>query len=202
MRLRVAACILIGIGPAAADPAFDPAATTWFGADLEVLPHGSLSTSTGPRTDASAATAYALGGTLEYLANRWLSVAFMPRYLIDIGPADAVSGASGQSAPTGSELDLRARIAVRTEPSSRLRVYAYAAPGFAIGFEPSGVMTLHPHGAIIGVGAGAAYATSDRSALTFDLGYQWGFQSYDAPGGSVTDRTSYLHVAIGLAHAY
>jgi hypothetical protein len=202
MRIWYVASCLVFVGTASAEPTFDPAATTWLGADLEILPHGSLKTSSGPTTNASAATAYALGGTLEYLANPWLSVAFMPRYLIDIGPADAVSGASGQSAPTGSELDLRMRVAVRTEPTPRLRLYGYASPGFAYGFEPSGVMTLHPHGAIIGIGGGAAYATSMRSALTFDIGYQWGFQSYDAPGGSVTDRTSYMHVAIGIAHGY
>ena len=194
--------MLVAVGPAAASPEFDPTATTWLGGDLEILPHGSLKTSTGVRTEASAMTAYALGGTLEYFASSWLSVAFQPRYLIDIGPADAVSGASAASPPTGSELDLRMRVAARAEPTPRLRVYAYASPGFAIGFEPSGVMTLHPHGAIVGVGGGAAYATNMRSALTIDIGYQWGFQSYDAPGGSVTDRTSYLHVAIGIAHGY
>ena len=195
--------MLAGVGPAAADPAFDPTATTWLGGDLEVLPSGKLkNTGQTATTSASAQTAYALGGTLEYLANGWLSVAFMPRYLIDIGPADAISGASGMSPPTGSELDLRARVAARAEPSRRLRLYAYAAPGFAVGFEPSGAETLHPHGAILGVGAGAAYATNDRSALTVDIGYQWGFQSYDAAGNSITDRTSYLHIAFGISHGY
>src|ERR1041385_2665348 len=85
MRLRVAACLVVGLGPAAADPAFDSTATVWLGGDLEVLPHGTLkNTGQVATTDASAQTAYAFGGTLEYLAYPWLSVAFMPRYLVDV----------------------------------------------------------------------------------------------------------------------
>jgi hypothetical protein len=191
--------------PAAADPDFDPGARTWLGADLELLPSGSLhqTASFGQPSDASAQTAYALGGTLEQRIGDLFAIGFAPRLLWNIGPADALTGASGQSAPTGKQLDLRARVAVGTDLSPATRVFAYVAPGYSIGFQPSGADTVHPHGVIAGGGVGVMHALGPTFALVVDIGYQMGFQGYTDPSrGEIDDRTSFFHLAIGLASGY
>jgi hypothetical protein len=202
---RLTVLMLLVAAPAAADPGFDRTTRTWLGADLEVLPSGNLhqTASFGQPSDAAAQTAYALGGSIEQRVGNWLAFAFAPRLLWDIGPADAVSGASGQSAPTGKQLDLRVRVAIGSAITPATRVFAYVAPGYSIGFQPSGTDTLHPRGAIAGAGVGLAYALGPRFALVLDLGYQVGYQGYrDPTRGDIDDRTSYLHLAIGLAGGY
>ena len=204
--MRCLAVLVALSAPAFADPAFDPNARTWLGADLEMLPEGSLHQTAGfgQVSDAPAATAYALGFLLEQRVSDAVGIAFAPRVLWDIGPADAVSSASSQaSAPTGKQLDLRLRVAYGTDLSPRTRFFVFASPGYAIGFEPSGVNTLHPHGAIAGAGAGVYYALDKRLALTIDVGYQWGFQSYqNASNAEIRDRTQYMHIALGIAGAH
>ena len=206
--MRIAAgLVLITATAASADPGFDPQAHTWYGADFEVLPAGSLHQTAGfgQVADASADTAYALGAIIEQRAGSLLSFAFAPRLLWNIGPADAVTSASqGSSSPTGKELDLRARIAAAAPLGDRTRVFVYLAPGYSLGFESVAGSTseVHPHGAIAGAGLGVAYALDRRMALTIDLGYQRGYQGYSDPTrGDISDRTSYWSVAIGIAGA-
>jgi hypothetical protein len=197
--------LMLAADPALADPGFDPTTRTWLGADLEVLPSGSLhqTAGIGQASDASAQTAYALGGVLERRIGSVLAFAFTPRVLWNIGPADAVSGASGQSAPTGTQIDLRARGSIGTMLTPATRLFAYVAPGYAIGFQPNGTDSLHPHGAIAGGGVGLQYALGPNFALVIDLGYQAGYQSYtDATRGEIEDRTSYFHLAVGLWGGY
>ena len=201
--MRSLLLVVVVATPALADPVLDPHATTWFGADLEVLPSGNLSRTAGfgQISEASAGTAYALGGLIEHRVSDALAIGFAPRVIWDIAPAsDAVTSASSSSQPpTGKQIDLRLRAAYGTMISPRTRVYVYAAPGYAYGFEPSN--DQHPAGAIAGGGLGVHYGIREHTVLTIDVGYQWGFQHYTDRTGDIRDRTSYLHIAFGIATA-
>ena len=204
--MRSLLLVLVLAAPVAADPSLDPNATTWLGADVEMLPSGSLDRTAGfgQVAHASAETAYALGAMIEERVTSAVGIAFAPRIIWDIAPAgsDAVTSASSSSAaPTGKQIDLRVRASYGVPLGTRSRFYVYAAPGYAYGFEPSGSSTLNPHGAIAGGGAGIHYAIGPRSVLTIDVGYQWGFQGYSDRNGDIRDRTSYLHLAFGIAGA-
>jgi hypothetical protein len=138
---------------------------------------------------------------LEHRIGDWLAVGFAPRVVWSIGPADAVSSAS-QQVQTGDEVDLRAHVALGTDVSERMRVLAYAAPGYAIGFEHSGASTVHPHGLLAGGGVAMSWALAPRFAVVIDVGYQHGFQSYsDATRGTIEDRTAYWHLGVGFVTA-
>src|SRR5258706_4986543 len=176
--MRSFVLVLALVAPAAADPQLDPNAATWFGVDAEMMPSGSLSRTAGfgQIGEASAGTAYALGAMLEQRVTSAVGVAFAPRVIWDIAPADGVTSASSSSAaPTGKQIDLRLKISYGTQLGRRSRFFVYAAPGYAYGFEPSGTSTLNPSGAIAGGGAGIHYAIGPRSVLTIDVGYQRGF---------------------------
>lgn len=57
---------------------------------------------------------------------------------------------------------------------------------------------FHPHGLIAGFGGGVTYTMSSRLLVTFELGYQLGYQGTLAYGRDVTYQDDLLHLAFGL----
>ena len=175
------------------------------GAAFEFLPTGSITANFAGGSDQTqdTQTAYAVSGYFESQIDEHVSVGLAPRYVFSVNTANS----NGDSA---TMLDLRARVAAGGRVAPKLRVYGFAMPGWSIIFPPSSVMvngnTVHPNGFIIDVGGGLSYHLSPGVRAFFELGYQWGFQSWSASGTvlgqtvTVTgdDKVNYLQLGFGL----
>jgi hypothetical protein len=187
--------VLAIAAPARAD---DDGRGTWVGAEIAVLPNGTLTSKfLGVEIDSDTETAYGVGFFVENHLTDLVSIGISPRMLVNVVQ-------TGTGHDSGQQLDLRARVAVGKEVVPKVRLYGTAMPGYSIGFPPSDTMiTSHPSGFIFGIGGGAAVALGHRSVLSFELGYQWGFQSgsqHTAFGDiDYTYKDSYLSFTFGIA---
>ena len=180
----------------------------WAAADFELLPSGSIEANFvgGNTTTVSTDTAYGIGIVAENELNPMVTVGLAPRYIFNVIDKNS----NGDAA---KELDLRARVTAGAMLIPKLRVYGFAEPGYSIIFLPDTVRinneTVHPNGFVIGAGGGARFALSSSLSAVFELGYQWGFQSWSwtgtVLGTQVTvngdDKVNYLQLGFGLAAA-
>ena len=178
------------------------------GADFELMPTGSVTANFAGGNEATSdlQTAYAVGAYFESEVAPHVAIGFAPRYILNLNTANSNSDAS-------NELDLRARITVGAPVIPRFRVYGWAAPGYAIIFPPDSVQVnnnkVHPNGFIIGVGGGASYRLAEDVRVFFEMGYQWGFESWSATGTvlgttvtvSGDDKVNLLQLGFGLQFA-
>lgn len=176
------------------------------GIDFELLPTGTIryNFGGGTTTNATADTAYGVGMLFEDQIDDLVSVGLAPRYILNVKDANSNGDAAAQ-------LDLRARVAVGGKLIPKLRVYGFAEPGWSVLFPPSSVQVnnnhVHPNGFCLDVGGGVALALAHNVRGYFELGYQWGFQSWDASGTvlgqtvtvSGDDKTEYLQLGFGIA---
>lgn len=177
----------------------------FLGADFELLPTGSLTSNFagGNDTTNDLQTAYAVGVFFEDQIDSHVSVGLAPRYIFNLNTANS----NGDSS---TELDLRARITAGGRVAPKLHVYGFAEPGWGIIFPPDSVQVnnnkVHPNGFIIDVGGGLSYRLTEGVRAYFELGYQWGFESWSATGTvlgtTVTvngdDKINLLQLGFGL----
>jgi len=174
------------------------------GVQFDMLPSGSIEVSGfGATNKSDADAAYGVNVIAETQLNDLVSVGFSPRYIFN------VKGSGSGSSDAAQQLDLRARIEVGHTIVPKLRLSLFGEPGYSIVFLPDNVVInnqhVHPNGFVIGFGGGAAFAVTSKLDLTFELGYQVGFQtwSYTATvlGNSVTTngdaKDSYLLLGFG-----
>jgi Outer membrane protein beta-barrel domain len=186
---------------------------SWFGANFEVLPSGTY-TASGNIGGATGSTtgdlepAYAIDLLAEVQGNGLLSIGLAPRYIFNGKVKDSNGDAYTQ-------LDLRGRVTVGPSlMGHKLRAYGFAEPGWSIIFPPKSSAfhdnnndnTVHPNGFVLGVGGGVAYNVTAKIRAVFELGYQWGFQtwSYNAPiiGNINGDfKDNYLQIGFGAQFA-
>lgn len=143
----------------------------WLGGHLGVSPIGTQKTEAlGLSTSVDTATAFELGGRAEFQVTPLVTIGFAPSILLGV----KAKGADRAS----SELDLPLRLALGGPIAPRIRLYGFAAPGFSIGFPPSGTGDApHATGFLIGFGGGVGVRVAPRFSLHGELGYQFRFLS-------------------------
>lgn len=187
-------------GPAAPSPIVQrvqPGAR--FGAEIALLPSGSLSAAANNQTiSVDTATAVGLGAIVQFPLNDIFTIDIAPRLLFNVKGTNDTDSAT--------ELDLRARLTAGGYVAPSVRLYAAAAPGYSIIFPPDtsggGIEMSNPKGFTVGLAAGAAFAVQPRMQLTTEVGYQFGFQSTTVTSGSTSVdadlKSNYLHLAVGM----
>lgn len=174
-------------------------------ADFELLPSGTIEGTFGNfSSSASADTAYGVGLTFENQINDLISVGLAPRFLFNVI-------AKNDSGDASTQLDVRARIAAGHTLIPKLRLYGFGEPGYSVIFPPKNNNgdTVHPNGFVIAAGGGLSFAVTPTVRAMFEVGYQWGFQSWSSSttvlGTVVTAsgdyKDSYLSLGFGLAAA-
>jgi hypothetical protein len=195
----VAAAALLPTLAHAQDTAISSASsdsTVFVGGNLQMLPVGTWDVSAnGQDTSGDTAAAFAIGALAEVRVNPIFSVGLAPRYIFNVKGANDTQSAS--------QLDLAVRFAAGTDVAPKARLYGFVAPGYSWMFTPSNGMTdvANPSGLIVGFGGGASYEIAPKIALTGELGYQLGFQSFDVNGTNVGSKDNYLQLGIGLVAA-
>ncbi|HTJ45905.1 MAG TPA: outer membrane beta-barrel protein [Kofleriaceae bacterium] len=167
------------------------------GASLQLLPIGTLAGDSplGGKVSTDTASAFAIGALGEIKLDPTFSIGFAPRYIFNVKSSDANDSAA--------QVDLAIRVTAGGEVAPNVRLYGFAAPGYSFILPPSNGNgdTQHPNGAILGFGGGVAYTVAPKIALTGELGYQLGFQSFDAGGTNVELKDNYLQIGFGLLAA-
>jgi hypothetical protein len=173
------------------------------GADFELLPSGSGDLTLGGNGGSlggsgSMDTAYGVGLTFENQIDELFSIGLAPRFLFNVNGKNSSTDAS-------TEMDLRARVAVGHDLIPKLRLYGFGEPGYSVIFPASNGNgdTVHPNGFVIAAGGGLSFELSTKVRATFEMGYQWGFQSWSGtvfgqPVSGSAD-TSYFGLGFGLA---
>lgn len=174
--VSLAALGVLGVfaGPAHAQAVADPASgpKLWLGGHLGLSPFGTLKAEAmGMSASFDAATAFEIGGRLEYQVAPLVSIGIAPALLFGVKEKDA--------SDSSSQLDLPLRITVGGEVAPKVRLYGFGAPGYTILFPPSDSQgnTMHPSGFMIGFGGGAAFRLAPKFTLAGELGYQFRFLS-------------------------
>jgi outer membrane protein with beta-barrel domain len=168
---------MIAPGSAHAQAVADPAAgpKVWIGGHLGLSPIGTLKAEVmGTSNSTDAATAFEIGGRLEFQVAPQVSIGVAPAILFGVKGKDASDSAS--------QLDLPLRIAVGGEVAPQIRLYGFAAPGYSILFPPSSGTgnSDHPSGFMIGFGGGIGFRLAPNFTLAGELGYQFRFWSESA----------------------
>ena len=171
------------------------------GADFEVMPSGTIEGSAfGFSGTASATTAYGVGLTFENQVNELVSVGLAPRFVFNVK-------GENDNGDSSNQIDLRARVAIGHDLIPKMRVYGFGEPGYSIIFPPNNPNggNVHPNGFVIAAGGGLSFELSPTVRAVFELGYQWGFQSWSYSNGGINTsgdlKDSYLQLGFGLAAA-
>lgn len=168
------------------------------GGNFGISPTGKLKTEFGnqPLT-ADTATAFSLGGLLDYRANRNVSIGFAPNLIFGVKDEDADS--------SGTQLDLPLRIAVGGPVAPKVRLYGFVSPGYSVLFPPDDFKDAgfgNPSGFSLGFGGGAGFRVGRNLTLTTELSYQFRWLSTDIDTAVGTVHVpvdvNYLTFAIGL----
>jgi hypothetical protein len=185
-----------GLAHAQGAPAAGPASKVWAGGHLGLSPIGTLEASAlGMTASTDTATAFELGGLIEFHVAPIVSIGFAPTLLLNVKGTD-----SNQS---GRELDLPLRVAVGSEVAPRVRLYGFVTPGYSILFPPPDLQgdTTHPSGFMVGFGGGIGYQVAPRFMVTGELGYQFRFLKTTEQGIDVSLDLNYLTFSAGAVVA-
>jgi hypothetical protein len=185
-----ALCLSVCAAAAHAQPA--PERRTQLGVAFEILPLGKLTLEAADVISASADTAVAFGvaPAVDFALAPVFSIGLAPRFLF------RVRGEGGDESAT--QLDLRARALLHPRLSPAVRLQAYVAPGYSILYIPDWPDELdRPAGLVLAFGGGLTYDVSQEAFLSFDVGYQLGFQKVSEMGESVDVKTRFLHLGLG-----
>jgi hypothetical protein len=136
-----------------------------------------------------ASFAYGLGLSVGYEVIPHLVVGLAPQIIFHV--QEKVPEIAGTSPPV-QEWDFFARVAYEYEVIAGTELYAEALPGFSMIRNESG-----PYGFVMGLGAGASIAVSDRAYVNLGAGYQLGFQKWKEGVNTLEASTRYVRVALG-----
>jgi hypothetical protein len=163
------------------------------GAELAVLPMGTLKASAGNLAISGDTTvAMGVGGVVQHPIDSHFTVEFAPRAVFHL------KGENDDKSAT--ELDLRARLTAGGYVSPSVRLYGAFEPGYSFLVLPDDMASdvPSPNGLTIGLGAGAAFKAADRTMVTTEIGYQFGFQRTRVVGIDLDLHANLLHVALGV----
>jgi len=138
-------------------------------------------------SDASFAYGLALSVGYEFIPH--LVIGLTPQIIFPV--KEKVPEIAGTS-PGWQEWDVLLRVAYEYEVIGGTEIYAEALPGFSMIRNESG-----PYGFVMGLGAGASIAVSDRAYVNLGAGYQLGFQHWKEGSNTIESNTRYVRVALG-----
>jgi hypothetical protein len=173
-----------------------PESKLWIGGDFGVSPVGTLKASAqGQSSSLDSATAFGIGGLIDYHVTPIISVGFAPNLLFNVKATS--------DNDSGSELDLPIRVSAGGDVAPKVRLYGFLAPGYSIYFPPSNGQgdIGHPSGFMLGLGGGAGFQVAPKVMLTGELGYQFRFSSVNFAGTDISLQINYLTFAAGAVFA-
>ena len=156
---------------------------------LELVPVGSLHTKADMKSlEADVSTAFGVSANLE---------AILPPYIaIGVNPGVVLGLKSGAVMASATQLDLRARMRVGHVAPEGFGEYGYVSAGGSWIFEPNDGETSR--GVSFGVGAGVTRRVDRLSFVTFELGFQAGFQNATVRDTDVELSSRLFHVGVGF----
>lgn len=172
-----------------------PATKMRAGAQLEMLPLGSLDIPLGDGASVSADTAIAYGvsATFDYAVTPFLSVGVAPRAIFNIKGKDSDSDSDSSSF---TEIDLRARVLAHFPVAKGIEVFGSASPGYSIVTGGDSEFD-DPKGFAIAGAIGATYDLSPKAYLSAEVGYQRAFTSISEGDMSADMDLSFMHIGLG-----
>jgi hypothetical protein len=164
----------------------------YLGVEGSILPYGNFHLqAAGLGVDSAADTAYGLSVNYGEHISQYLSIEFAPRILFHVESSDAEYD--------NHELDLRLRVRAGGPLNIKnLRLFAEVTGGYSFVLTPADEKQDDPRGFIVGVGAGVSYGIRRKTALTFVVDYQYGFQGISSNIGDVTESDSLLELTLGF----
>ncbi len=175
------------------------------------MPQGTLSYNLKIRAEpflaysgSSAATAGVVMPYLQFDLMRYLYVGFAMQYLPSVKWDNAVSGSTSNNnlfGGTGHELDFLPQLGVTVPAARRIRLLAFAAPGYSLLFA-SGLVKVYAdpgvaHGFLFQTGFGMICSVGESAFLDFRGAYQWGFQNNKVQSAT-TGESADVEVHSGL----
>jgi hypothetical protein len=174
-----------------AQDAAGPAPKMRLGAQVEILPLGTLEASAGGQSSSTDADiAYGIGATFDYDITPNFSIGAAPRFIFNVNGKDSNDDA-------GKQLDLRVRATAHFPVAPQIQIYGFVAPGYSIVMLPSGAGIDDPKGFAIGFGGGLTYDVAPKVFLSGEVGYQLGFQSTKVLDQDLDAKTRYLSIGLG-----
>ncbi len=179
--------------PQAPQPSFAPRAS--YGGQLDVFPVGSLRAKANtpglntPALEGDIVTAYGVSGNFEYIVTPEVALGVNPGVVLGLkGPADTTSD---------TEYDVRARVRVGKLVGDGLGAHLYAGGGVSWLVMPGDVPTSV--GAVFEFGAGVSHPVDSSTFVTFELGYQFGFQSATISTVDIEAASRLFHIGLGIS---
>jgi hypothetical protein len=156
---------------------------------LELVPVGTLHTNENMQPlEADISTAFGVSANVE---------AILPPYIaIGVNPGVVLGLKSGAAMASATQLDLRARMRVGHVAPEGFGEYGYVTAGGSWILEPNDGETSA--GFSFGVGAGVTRRVDRLSFVTFEIGFQAGFQNATVRDTDVELSSRLFHVGIGF----
>jgi len=135
-----------------------------------------------------AATAYGISGNVEALISPFVALGLSPGLMFGLRSATAVA--------SDTQFDLRARMRVGKLVDDGFLPYAYGTVGVSWIFGPNNEPTAV--GAVLGAGIGLSHQVEHDVFVTFELGYQHGFQGATVNDTDVDAGSRLFHLGLGV----
>jgi len=153
-------------------------------------PQGTLSYSLNYKGEpilAYSGSTAATAGIVPYLQLdlvRYLYLAFAMQFLPSVKWGDTTARSSSNNnlfSGTGREVDFLPQVGLTIPAARRLRMLAFAAPGYSLLFASNLVKVYADpgtaHGFLFQTGFGMIWSLGEHAFLDFRGAYQWGFQN-------------------------
>lgn len=195
-RHLVAALLAVGIGVPALAQAEDAGSNVWVGGNLGLSPlgHRKIETQVLGATVSDSedtATAFQIGGLIEYRPIHLVSVGFAPAVILNVKDNDGND--------SGSALDLPLRVTVGDDISPNIRLYGFGTLGYSFVFPPDNLqLDSTPSGVMFGLGGGASLRVMAKLRATAELGYHFRPLSGTENGVDYNFDLNYLTFSAGL----
>jgi len=177
--------------PPATDPADDASASVMaaLSGQLELVPVGTLHSKVDMQSiEADAATAFGVSANVEAI--------LPPYFAIGINPGLVLGLKSGGAMASATQLDLRARMRLGHVAAEGFGEYGYVTAGGSWILTPNDGDTSA--GFSLGVGAGVTRRVDRLSFVTFELGFQAGFQNMTVHDTSIELSSRLFHIGLGF----
>jgi hypothetical protein len=167
-----------------------PLPTAAIGGQFELLPAGVVSNAN--RSDlppGDIATTVGVSGSAELFIGSSVAVG--------VNPGMVISLKGGNSRFSATQYDLRGRVRIGKLVDDRFTAHVYGSAGGSWIVSRDDDPTAA--GPIFGFGAGVSQRLEGSTFVTFELGYQVGFQKTSVNSVELDGSSDLFHVAIGIA---
>ena len=160
-----------------------------FTGQFALVPVGAVHTKVNDQsTDLAVGTAYGVSGNLEIFA--------LPNVALGLNPGVTFGLQGDMATAAATQIDVRARARIGKLTADGLGGYLYATGGLSWIVAPNGGETSM--GPILGIGGGVSHRVDDAAVVSFEVGYQLGFQSVSGPQTEVERSSELFHIGFGV----